>query len=220
MKRIHQLIGGSLLGMCLFAIGLHAADEGKRYVPLPTGNQVEIAGTSSMHDWLVQGRIIGGTAEFGAGFSTDPAQAKPGKIEAKVDAFIPVRSLKSMKDGKPYSNAMDGIMYEHLQEAANKRITYKLTEMVLKEAPKAAGAPFVFDTKGDLTVAGTTQNVSMPVEMKVDGEKILFRGKVDLKMTDFKVKPPAPELAGGLIKTGDEIKITIEWGLKPAPKKP
>ncbi len=219
MKRIHQLIGGNLLCMCLFASGLQAADGGARYTPQPTGNKIGIAGTSSMHDWLVQGQIIGGTAEFGAGFSTDPAQAKPGKVEAKVDTFIPVRALKSMKDGKPYSNAMDDIMYQHLKEAANKRITYKLTEMVLKEVPKAAGAPFLYDTKGDLTVAGTTKNVSMPVEMKVDGDKIRFSGKVDLKMTDFGVEPPAPALAGGLIKTGDDIKISIEWGLRPAPKK-
>ena len=47
----------------------------------------------------------------------------PGKVEAKAEVFIQVRSLKSIeKDGKPYSDKMDEIMWEHLKEAANKRI--------------------------------------------------------------------------------------------------
>ena len=38
-------------------------------------------------------------------------------MEAKADVFIQVRSLKSIeKDGKPYSDKMDEIMWEHLKE--------------------------------------------------------------------------------------------------------
>ena len=56
--------------------------------------------------------IIGGMLEVGAGFPTEPGQAvTPGKVEAKADAFIQVRSLKSVeKDGKPYSDKMDEVM--------------------------------------------------------------------------------------------------------------
>jgi hypothetical protein len=39
-----------------------------------------------------------------------------GKVEAKAEAFVPVRSLKSVeKDGKAYSDRMDEVMYEHLK---------------------------------------------------------------------------------------------------------
>jgi hypothetical protein len=30
-------------------------------------------------------------------------------------------------------------------------------------------------------------------------------------MTEFGIKPPAPAIGLGLIKTGDDVKITFEW---------
>jgi hypothetical protein len=39
-------------------------------------------------------------------------------------------------------------------------------------------------------------------------------------MTDFKIDPPAPKVALGLIKTGDEVKLFFEWIVvqkKPVP---
>jgi hypothetical protein len=46
-----------------------------------------------------------------------------------------------------------------------------------------------------------------------------FSGTTALKMTDFGIQPPAPSLALGLIKTGDDVKITFEWlTAKAAPK--
>jgi hypothetical protein len=45
----------------------------------------------------------------------------------------------------------------------------------------------------------------------VSGNKLKSTGAVDLKMTDFGIKPPAPSVGLGLIKTGDEIKLTFEW---------
>ena len=30
-------------------------------------------------------------------------------------------------------------------------------------------------------------------------------------MTTFEVKPPAPKIALGMIKTGDDIKVSFEW---------
>jgi hypothetical protein len=38
-------------------------------------------------------------------------------------------------------------------------------------------------------------------------------GTTTLKMTDFKVEPPAPKLALGMIKTGDEVKLIFDWRL-------
>jgi hypothetical protein len=30
-------------------------------------------------------------------------------------------------------------------------------------------------------------------------------------MTDFKIEPPAPALALGMIKTGDDVKLIFDW---------
>ena len=140
-------------------------------------------------------------------------------MEAKLDVFIPVRSLKSMEGGKPYNNKMDDIMYEKLKEAEHKRITYKLTELTVKEAAKSASDPILLESAGDLTVAGVTKKVTMPVQMKIEGNILRFSAKTTAKMSDFQVEPPAPAIMGGLIKTGDEIKLSIDW-VTAAPKKP
>jgi hypothetical protein len=211
MKPMHKLLVGNLAVVALAGMTAWGAEGWTRYNSQPgTANLIRIDGTSTVHDWEVESRVVGGFMEVGPGFPTTAAAAKPGKVEAKVEVFLPVRALKSMKDGKPYSNAMDGIMYEKLLEPTNKMIKFSLTEMTLGEAPKADG-PMKFDTKGNLTVAGVTKEIAMPVEMKLDGNKLKFVGSVALKMSDFKIEPPSPTIALGAIKTGDDVKLTIDW---------
>jgi len=197
----------------LAAASLQAASQMTTYAAR-SGSKMRIEGTSNIHDWQVESPFIGGLMEVGPGFPLEPGQAvTPGKVEAKAEVFIQVRSLKSIeKDGKPYSDKMDEIMWEHLKEPVHKRIVYHLTEMTLKEAPKAKDAPYVFDAKGDLAVAGVTNKIAMVVNvLPLADKKLEITGTVALKMTDFKVNPPAPKIALGLIKTGDDVKLIFKW---------
>jgi hypothetical protein len=62
----------------------------------------------------------------------------------------------------------------------------------------------------------------MPVTItRVDKDKIKVSGQTALKMTDFGIKPPAPAVALGFIKTEDGVKLALEWvtarGTAPAP---
>jgi len=215
-----------LFPLALAALPVVAADL-VRLDTTPTGNKVRIEGTSTIHDWQVEGSVIGGFVEVGPGFPLRPgATVQPGKVPANVSVFIPVRNLKSIeKDGKPYSTSMDKIMYEKLLEPTHKRITYTLKELELKELPKTPDAPYVFTSRGELCVAGVTNTITMPVTVTVLGEnKVKFGGSVPVKMTDFKITPPAPSVALGLIKTGDEVKLMFEWvaakRATPAPAQP
>jgi hypothetical protein len=111
---------------------------------------------------------------------------------------------------------MDDIVYEKLLEPTNKQIKFSLKELSLKAVP-AAGSPFQFEAKGDLTVAGTAKEITMPVEMTMgaaaDGKRLLtFKGEIAAKFTDFKLTPV--EALAGTIKTGDDIKLGITWMLK------
>jgi len=219
--KIRTVITGNIAFLLLATVSLPAAEQMTAYAA-KSGSKMRIEGTSNIHDWQVENPFISGSLEVGPGFPTEPGQAvTPGPVAAKAEVFIPVRSLKSIeKDGKPYSDKMDEIMWEHLREPANKRIVYRLTELKLKEAPKAKDAPYVFDAKGDLAVAGVTNKVVMAVSVLPLADKRLeITGSTTLKMTDFKVEPPAPKIALGLIKTGDEVKLIFKWVLaqrKPA----
>jgi len=183
---------------------------GGRYQAKP-GSKVRIEGTSNVHDWQVEGKIIIGNLDVGANFPLDPAKATPGKVDAAAAVSVPVRSMKSVKkDGTPYDAQMDKIMYEKLLEATHKAIKFTLAELSLKQAPKAASEPFVFEAKGDLTVAGQTKSLTFPVQMTVLPEdKLKFSGTAATKMTEFGIQPPEPLGMG--IKTGDDVKLIFDW---------
>jgi polyisoprenoid-binding protein YceI len=111
---------------------------------------------------------------------------------------------------------MDDVMYGKLKAQDNPKIVYRLTELTLKETPKEKDSPYIFDSKGEVAVAGVTNLVVFPVNvLPVPGNKIRVSGNTTLRMTDFKIQPPAPTMALGAIKTGDEVKITFEWILTP-----
>ncbi len=225
IMKMRTFLAANLAVLLLAGFSARAADEGTKFFAR-AGSKLRMEGTSNIHDWQVESSLIGGYIEVGPKFPTEPGQAaEPGKYDAKAEPFVMVRSLKSVeKDGKPYSDRMDEVTYEHLKEAQFKQITYKLTELTLKEVAKSKDAPYVFDSTGELTVAGVTNKITMPVNILpvVDpkGEKRLeITGNITVKMTDFKVDPVYINLVVGHIKTGDDIKLVFKWivGQKKAP---
>ncbi len=205
MKTFSSQIRTAALGVALlFAAGALSAQNAVRYEAQP-GSRIKIDGTSTIHDWTVEGAIIGGYLELDSGF--DFNNPKPGKVNAKVMATVPARSLKNKNNYK----GMDERMHDALKVKEYPKMEYKLTELTLKEAPKAAGEPLRFDSKGELTVCGVTQTLSMPVTMEKKDGRLKTSGDMNLKMTSFKIDPPAPKIALGLVSTGDDIKIHFEW---------
>jgi polyisoprenoid-binding protein YceI len=196
-----------------------------------SGGKMRIEGTANIihPTWQIEGTTIGGMMEVGSNFPTEPGQTvAPGKVDAKADVFIPVRSLTSRKeDGEHYNDRMDEVTYEHLKEAQFKRIFYHLSEMTLKELPKSNDAPYVFEAKGDLAISGVTNKTTMTVNVlptlyktdKVTEKRLEITGTTAVKMTDFKDEIVDINLGIGHIKTGDEVKLVFKWivGQKRAP---
>lgn len=208
-----NLRGAWSLALAL-ACGLvvQATAQSIRYDSQPGGAKVKIEGTSSIHDWKMEGPVIGGFIETAAGF---PESALKGGDAAKptVQVFIPVRSLKS------YNPKMDEVYQEHMEAAKFKNMEYKLTELKPKgNAPKDGKCEF--DAVGTMTIHGVAKEITMSVtiektEVEKDGKKspqLKITGGAPLKISDFGVKPPNPKIPGmGEITTGDDIKMTFEW---------
>jgi polyisoprenoid-binding protein YceI len=195
----------ALLTACVLVTA--AGAQTVRYTATP-GSKLKMDGTSTVHDWTVESSLIGGSLEWDAAFDAAP---KAGKLNAKVQSMILVRSLKSGK------SSMDAVMQEAMNAEKHPKIEYKLTELTLKEAPKSPADPMTFDSKGELIVSGVTKPLAMPVTVtRVEGDKLKVTGSAAIKMTDHGIKPPAPSIGLGLIKTGDEVKISFEWLTKKA----
>jgi hypothetical protein len=219
--KIRTVIAGNIALLLLASAALHAADQTIIY-NARSGGKMRIEGTANIihPKWWIESPFIGGMLEVGPGFPTEPGQAAtPGKVEVKGFAFIRVRSLKSVEeDGRPYSDKMDEIMCEHMKEAQFKQIDYRLTELTLKEAPKTKDAPYVFEAKGDLTIAGVTNKTTMTVNIlpvlphgDVKEKRLEITGNTSVKMTDYKVAPVDINLVLGHITTGDEVKLVFKW---------
>ena len=86
---------------------LHAPAQTTRYNAKP-GSKMRIEGTSNIHDWQVESKFIGGYMEVGPNFPIEPGKAvTPGKVDAKAEVFIPVRSLERRK-GRQALQHQDG----------------------------------------------------------------------------------------------------------------
>jgi polyisoprenoid-binding protein YceI len=205
--KYHRPLKRSLLAtlLALLAVASLQAETLIRYQARP-GSKLRLEGTSTVHDWKVEGGIIGGFMEIESNFPLDPSKASPssGKVNAKVEVNIPVRSLKS---GKPL---MDEIMHGAMKENQYPKIEYRLKELTLK--PRVQGAPLKFDALGELAVAGMARTNKMEVTMEpIENSRLRVVGQTAIKMTDFGIQPPAPSIGLGLIKTGDDVKIFFEW---------
>ena len=191
---------------------LQAADT-VRFNAQPRGSKVSVEGTSTIHDWTVEGAVVAGSFEVESAFLTDKSLKSVACLNTKgqapkVEVTIPIRSLKSGKE------KMDEIMQEAMNSKEFGQIKYKVTEMTVKGAVPDSGTPVKFSTKGNLSMSGATNSVDMEVTMeRLEGDKIKFTGSKVVKMTDFKITPPAPKIALNMIKTGDEVTVKFDWVL-------
>lgn len=174
------------------------AAEVVRYDAQPGGGKMKLDGTATTGSWSVECAAIGGFVELDAAFPE-------GSTKPKVEISVTVRQLKSGK------KAMDAVMHDAMKQSSHAKIGYKVLELKPKGA--ASGGKSEFDATGTLTVAGVTRTNTMPVTIeRLDKTKLKITGAISIKMTDFGIKPPSPDIPGGsIIKTGDDVKISFEW---------
>ena len=146
--------------------------------------------------------------EIDSSFPLDPSvgEVPDLKVRPKVEVKIPVRQLKSK------TSLMDSVMHNALKQEQHRTIEYRLFEMKPNTQEHKPGTPFQFAATGALTVAGVTRTNTMIVSIEpIEKTKLKVTGNTAVKMTDFGITPPAPKIALGAIKTGDDVKIYFEW---------
>ena len=189
------------------------ADDGIHYRGTPLGNKVRIDGSSNIHDWRMDGTLVVGSFDLPGGVTLDSTQADIGglkgdKLEAHANVRIPVNSVQSGTDG------MDSVMQQAMNAPTYPAIIYKLDTLTLK-GPHNANTPFQFEAKGDLSLNGVTNQITMPVTIEnAEKGKLKIIGSVPLKMSAFKVPPPVKL---GVFTTVDDVKISFEWLVAPKP---
>jgi polyisoprenoid-binding protein YceI len=101
---------------------------------------------------------------------------------------------------------MDGNTFKALNSKKYKTINYRLTKVL--KITKTAPNTYSIETLGDLTVSGTTKNITQIFTAVVSGKKVILSGKTKITMMQYKVIPP--KALFGTIKTGPDVTIDFK----------
>jgi polyisoprenoid-binding protein YceI len=193
-----QIISKPFVLFFLLAVASIAArptgDPVQVKLKLQTSN-IQIAGTSSLHDWIEKSDKATSEATF--------AMNNDKITDVTALTFtLPAKSLKSEH------KMMDNNTYKALNVDKNPNITYVLSSATVTPVD---GNTYTIKTTGKLTIAGSTRETDVVATGKMNADKsITVTGSKKFKMTDYGIKPPTAML--GTIKTGDDI--TISYNLK------
>lgn len=161
---------------------------------------MEVAGTSNLHDWTAAVEKISGTMKV---------TAESGKaLDIKdVDLIFDSKSLKGSK-----GSIMDSKIKDALKSEKFPTIQFKLNQI---GNTSFQGSTSQIKATGVLTVSGTSRSISITTTGKLlPNDEIEITGSSKLKMSDFKIDPPTAML--GTLKTADEVTVTFKLVFQPS----
>ena len=214
---MHRIANLTLAGwLAALALAPCAGAQDARLVPDAAETRLTLSGTSSLHDWHIEGGTIDGSVVL------DPSYREAATVREIVslvstalhpviEVTVPVESLDS---GKWMMNRK---MRAALEADDHPAVTYRLDTAVADEtgAADGAGTALPVRTTGTLTVAGSARPLAMTfdVELTPGDRRLILSGSVELDMTEFGIDPPT---VVGLLKTGKEVTVDFRWALRPA----
>lgn len=163
-------------------------------------SEMTISGTSTLHNWTCNVTTIKGSVTVDEKILKKGEFKKGDKIAA-VSVRVPVTSIKSER-----GETMEQKMYNALKYEAHPDITFSLTDNQVTTGGKAS---FALEAKGNLTIAGKTNAITLPVSGSRSGDGALaFAGSYKLNMKDYEMEPPTAMF--GQIVTGEEVEIAFK----------
>ncbi len=163
-----------------------------------------IEGTSNLHGWSCKAEKFDAAIELDAAAVAELATATP-KVLKRVEVKVPVKALKCGHGG------MDDNLYKALKADDKSEISYILA--TFDAAPGEADG-FTLKTNGTLAIAGKENKLTMDVvAARLPDGSVKATGMVQIKMTDFGIKPPTAMF--GTLRTGDEVKVNFALTVGP-----
>ncbi len=174
------------------------------YVAGPDSGRATVTGTSTLHDWKMTSKVIGGWVVVSSG--------QPKTELTTVDLSIEARSLKSTE-----GSGMDKNAYSALKSDKYPVIHYRLRQAQTDDPGQTSGGARRIDATGELTIAGVRRDIALQLLMEPQPNgQLLISTQTQLKMSDFGIKPPTAML--GMIKAGDQVTVDVQWRLTPKPE--
>ncbi|HEX8037716.1 MAG TPA: YceI family protein [Chryseosolibacter sp.] len=164
---------------------------------LSGNNGIQIAGTSTLSDWTVASREVGGEMTFTPSKKGTATTFRPGVIR-DAKATLQVSSIKSEK-----GETMDAKMYKALKGESHPEIIFVLTKPL--QVSRSAGT---ISAAGNLEIAGVTRPMMFELDLTCADGNFHLEGSKNLRFSDFEIDPPTAMF--GQIVTGDEISVKLD----------
>ncbi len=161
---------------------------------MSNGTELMVSGTSTLHDWEMK-------SAKGTGQAVVTIENGTLKGIQSLSVNLVAETLESGK------SQMDRNAYKALKTDKNPQIKY-----VLKDIKPGQGNTWT--ATGDVTIAGVTKTMTMPVTVNQQGNVLEFSGSIATKLTEFKIDPPTAML--GTIKTGNDVKLSFSAKFNPS----
>lgn len=179
MKTIQSL----LLTLIFTTLSLQL--NAQRIYSVNTNSTFEVAGTSTVHDWIMKSTEGTGSA------SLTVKDAKLANINSLTISLL-AESLKS------YKVSMDKVAYEALDTETHKNIEY-----VLKSAEKIDET--TWNLTGVYTIAGVSKEYQTLVKVTANKGTFILQGSNQITFGDFEMTPPKAAL--GVVKAGKDLMV-------------
>lgn len=175
----------SILTAVIFTTLSFHANAQRTYTLVDTRSTFEVAGTSTVHDWVMRSTEGTGTANL---------TVKDSKIIGinSLTVSLLAESLKS------YKASMDKVAYEALDTESHKNIEY-----VLKSAEKIDETTWTLT--GVYTIAGVSKEYKTQVKVTSSNGAFILQGSNQITFGDFEMAPPKAAL--GVVKAGKDLTV-------------
>ena len=180
--------------LAVLTISVVSLSNAQTTYTMSNGTELMVSGTSTLHDWEMKSAKGTGQAVI---------TMENGVLKG-IQSLSVNLTAETLESGK---SQMDRNAYKALKTDKNPQIKY-----VLKDIKSGQGNTWT--ATGDITIAGVTKTITMPVTVNQQGNVLEFTGSFSTKLTEFKIDPPTAML--GTIKTGNDVKLSFSAKFNPS----
>jgi len=193
----------TVLVFCSPAISQSSDEPVVRYLDDPAASSLTINGSSTLHDWTVQGGRIPGFVTIKGGVPASLGKGEKPNIQPEsLQVSIPVSSLSGE------SEDMTESMYNAMNHEKHKKIRFKGTGMSFDR--RINSNTVRMNAEGNVTVSGTTKELRLKVRVtRLAPGRFRATARKNLKMTDFGIDPPTA--LAGTVTVYDQVTVDLTW---------
>lgn len=146
---------------------------------------------------------VGSTTAAGRTHDVSGSITIDGEEVTEASFEVDMTTLTSDRDQRDNALRTRGLQTEEFPTA-----TFTLTEPFAIPADAASSGEATFDAVGDLELHGVTQQVTIPIEARLDGGAAALVGSLPIALADYQIE--APTIPGRVLGVEDEGELEFQ----------